>query len=347
MSELVSVLIPAYNAEKWLRITVCSVLAQTYRNVEVIIVDDGSTDDTLAAARAFEGRFVKVVTQPNMGAAAARMRALQLAQGAYVQWLDADDLLHPTKIAAQMSVVVEADDRHLLLSCPFGKFYYRPQKASFRPSSLWRDMTPREYLITRFNENVYLPIHAWLVSRELTEAAGPWTESLCLDDDGEYFCRVAAKSTGIRFVRNATVYYRVGNRQSLSSARSAKAAASLLCSKRKCIRYLLGIEDSPRSRAACLQLLQDGMPDFWSHKAVVAEAQTLAFELGGALKRPTLKWKYRVIQRLLGNDAALHAGVLFPAVRSRLASATDRFLQKLSESRIDTDRPAGTIGRMP
>ena len=90
MTELVSVLIPAHNAERWLAAAIRSVLAQSWPRIEVIIVDDGSSDGTLALAKALESASVKVVSQPNMGAAAARNKALELAQGTYIQWLDAD-----------------------------------------------------------------------------------------------------------------------------------------------------------------------------------------------------------------------------------------------------------------
>src|SRR5688500_18155135 len=99
MSDLVSILIPAYNAERWIAATLQSALEQTWPAVEIIVVDDGSRDQTLAVARRFEGQSLKVVTQTNMGAAAARNTALGLAQGSYIQWLDADDLLAPDKIA--------------------------------------------------------------------------------------------------------------------------------------------------------------------------------------------------------------------------------------------------------
>ena len=171
-------------------------LAQTWPRIETIIVDDGSRDGTLAVARAWESASVKVVTQPNSGACAARNKALESAQGSYIQWLDADDLLHPHKIAAQMAAARQAADRRVLLSGPFGTFYYRTGKAVFTKSSLWRDLTPLDYLLTRFSENACFQTDAWLVSRELTEAAGPWTDFGSPDDDGEYFCRVAINSTG-------------------------------------------------------------------------------------------------------------------------------------------------------
>src|SRR5690349_12910162 len=99
---LVSILIPAFNAERWLGETIESALNQTWPSKEIIIVDDGSADDTLRVARSFASSTVKVISQENSGACAARNRALAEAQGDFVQWLDADDLLAPDKIARQL-----------------------------------------------------------------------------------------------------------------------------------------------------------------------------------------------------------------------------------------------------
>jgi len=328
MPELVSVLIPAYNAESWLATAVRSALEQTWPRLEVIIVDDGSRDDTLGVARAWESSRVKVFGQPNMGAPAARNKALEFAQGTYIQWLDADDVLDPRKIALQMDAAEKAKDRYVLLSCPFGTFYYRTKKATFVETSLWTDLSPVDYFLRRFNENICFQTDAWLVSRELTEASGPWTDSHSPDDDGEYFCRVVKKSHGIKFVREARSFYRVGNVGSLANSRSRRAVSALFASKVKCIRYLLEIEDTARSRAACLRLLQDWMP--WGYEDLVAEARRLADELGGSLHRPVLKWKYRPIEWLSGYDAALKASRILPAARGHVASKVDRLLSALS-----------------
>src|SRR5689334_11048168 len=105
MRALVSILIPAYNAERWLAETLESALSQSWDRKEIIVVDDGSKDATLLVARSFEKRGVRVVTQANQGAAIARNRAFELSQGEYIQWLDADDLLAPDKIERQMHVL--------------------------------------------------------------------------------------------------------------------------------------------------------------------------------------------------------------------------------------------------
>src|SRR5947208_1543765 len=103
MKPLVSILIPAYNAERWISDTIKSALDQTWPRKEIIIVDDGSRDQTFRIAQQFGSKNVSVVTQENHGASATRNKAFNLCQGDYIQWLDADDLLTSAKIAEQMA----------------------------------------------------------------------------------------------------------------------------------------------------------------------------------------------------------------------------------------------------
>jgi glycosyltransferase involved in cell wall biosynthesis len=100
---LVSVIVPAFNAATTLAEALGSALAQTYKNIEILVVDDGSTDATAAIAREFaaaDGR-VSLVRRSNGGIAAARNSGIAVSKGAYIAPLDADDLWHPTKIEKQ------------------------------------------------------------------------------------------------------------------------------------------------------------------------------------------------------------------------------------------------------
>lgn len=104
-SPLVSIVVPAYNAAPFLRASLDSVRAQTYPAWEVIIVDDGSTDETVALARHYveqDSRFM-LLQQPNAGVGAARNQGIRRARGAYVAPLDADDVWHPEKLARQVA----------------------------------------------------------------------------------------------------------------------------------------------------------------------------------------------------------------------------------------------------
>src|SRR2546426_3283066 len=129
MPHLVSILIPAYNAERWIADSIKSALSQTWVKKEIIVVDDGSSDNTLEIAKTFESKTVKVIAQRNMGACGARNRALTLAQGTYIQFLDADDLLAPDKISQQLKGRNNNSDARTLLTSAFGKFFFCQHRA--------------------------------------------------------------------------------------------------------------------------------------------------------------------------------------------------------------------------
>jgi glycosyltransferase involved in cell wall biosynthesis len=302
MSPLVSILIPAYNAEPWVADTIKSALSQTWPRKEIIVVDDGSRDETLRIARRFASKDVSIVTQENQGASAARNRAFELCQGDYIQWLDADDLLSPDKVAKQMAAAQEGQDARKLFSSAWGYFYYRLNNATFPPSSLWFDLSPVEWLVRKMGQNLHMPPATWLVSRELTQAAGPWDTRLSLDDDGEYFCRVILASDGIRFLPEAKMFYRMSGFGSLSyRGQSRKKLESQFLSMHLHIHYVRSLEDSERVRAACLNYLQTRFIRFYPEEvALIKQLEQLAATLGGRLEVPRLPWQYSWMQKIFG-----------------------------------------------
>lgn len=112
---MVSILIPALNAGQWIRQSIDSALAQTYPRVEVLVVDDGSTDDTLDILRSY-GTRIRVFAGPHAGGNPARNRLLELASGEWLQYLDADDYLLPHKISSQMQHVKDHPDLDMVYS---------------------------------------------------------------------------------------------------------------------------------------------------------------------------------------------------------------------------------------
>src|SRR6266404_541834 len=302
MKPIVSILIPAYNAEPWIADTIKTALAQTWPRTEIIVVDDGSRDQTLSIARQFASKNISVVTQENQGAAAARNCALALSQGEFIQWLDADDLLSPDKVAKQMAAVQECRYKRQLFSSGWGYFYYRLDRANFTPTSLWCDLSPVEWLIRKMGQNLHMPPATWLASRELTQAAGPWDTRLSLDDDGEYFCRVILASDAIRFVPDAKVFYRGSGSDSLSSIdESEKKLISQFLSMQLHVSYVRSLEDSERVHAACLNYLQTRFIRFYPERvALVKQLEQLATILGGRLEVPQLSWKYSWMRKVFG-----------------------------------------------
>jgi glycosyltransferase involved in cell wall biosynthesis len=342
MKPLVSILVPAYNAEEWLSDTLRSAIAQTWENKEIVVVDDGSKDGTLALARQFASDTVKVFTQKNQGAAAARNTAFSLCKGEYIQWLDADDLIAPEKIALQMEAVEQGAGKRVLLSGEWGRFMYRFDRAQFIPNALWCDLAKADWLIRKMGQNIYMQTATWLVSRELTEAAGPWDTRLLGDDDGEYFCRVLLASEGVRFVPGARVYYRASGSSSLSyiGGSERKRDAQWLSMKLH-IGYIRSLEDSERVHEACVKFLQNWMVFFYPERLdLFGQAEELAKSLGGELKPPRLSWKYSWIKAIFGWPLARRAQRTLPYLRLSLASYWDKILYHRGWRRYAAQAPA-------
>jgi glycosyltransferase involved in cell wall biosynthesis len=331
MQPLISILIPAFNAQEWIADTIRSALAQTWPRIEIIVVDDGSRDRTLSVARQFVSKQVCVVTQPNQGAAATRNRAFSLSQGDFVQWLDADDLLSGNKIESQMAALGDLQERRTLLSCGWGYFDFRPEKARFQPTALWCDLAPVEWLLRKMELNLHMQTATWLVSRELTEAAGPWDTKLLGDDDGEYFCRVILASKGIRFVSDAKVFYRRPSAGHLSYiGRSDRKMEAQVLSMELNVSQVRSVEDNERVRSACVRYLQNWLLNFYPERPdLVERLERLARVMGGSLKPPHLSWKYAWIQKTFGWSAAKRTQLYYNIIKSRLLRTCDHALLRL------------------
>ena len=247
------------------------------------MVDDGSADGTVRAARQFAAENVLVVEQTNQGAAAARNTAYSLSHGDYIQWLDADDLLASDKIARQMETRQQHGSKRTLYSGQWAYFFSRPEKAKFSPTPLWCDLSPVEWLSRKMSGNLYMALETWLVSRELAEAAGPWNTRLLRDNDGEYFCRVVLNSDGIRFTPGARCYYRRAGSGSVSYiGRSNEKLESLFLSMNLHMSYLRSLEDSAKTRDVCVKFLQDLVTILLPGAAnLVSQLEQLAESLGG------------------------------------------------------------------
>jgi glycosyltransferase involved in cell wall biosynthesis len=306
MKPLVSILIPAYNAEKWIAYTLQSALAQTWPRKEIIVVNDGSTDRTPEIVQRFASKGVIMCSTENRGLSAAQNQAFQLSRGDYIQWLDADDLLAPDKIESQLAALRESDGKRILLSSPWAPFYYRTRHAKFVRNSLCQDLLPVEWLLRKLSENLHMQNATWLVSRELTEAAGPWDTRLHYDQDGEYFARVLLASEGTRFVPGTGIFYRASPSNRISYiGNSDKKKDSMLLSMKLHIQYIRSLEDSERVRRACLTYMQNWYETFYpERKDSIAELQALAAELHGRLEEPRLRWKYAWIRPLFGWETA-------------------------------------------
>lgn len=306
MNPLVSILIPAYNSEKWIRATIKSALAQSWPKKEIIIVDDGSMDNTFAIAKEFESQNVKILTQKNSGASAARNKALSLSQGDFIQWLDSDDILAPNKIELQLNASGLDPQSKIVHTSAWGFFYFSLRRAKFITNPLWQNLSPIEWLKYHLGEGYFMYPAVLLVSRSLTELAGPWDERLSYNDDGEYFCRVVASSEKVCFVANALSYHRVGNIASLSNtSMSNKAYESLHRSVNLCVDHLLKLENSESTRKVCIKSMQDVIDSIFEKDSDIIKAnQKRIIELGGSIINLSRTLKFTIAEKLLGLKTA-------------------------------------------
>jgi glycosyltransferase involved in cell wall biosynthesis len=246
-APLVSVLIPVFNAAAFLAATLDSVLAQTWPNLEIIVVDDGSTDRSAEIIEQYRDRGVEVIRQDNLGSTAARNRAFAASNGAFVQFLDHDDLIDPDKITIQMRRLIA--DPLSVASCEAGCFTRQPEETRFEPLATWSDLEPREFLTRNF-QPCEIVTAQWLIPRPIAEAAGPWNEALGVFDDREYLTRIVLAARWVLFCPGARCRFRIGNPGSLSQRPdwASRFAAIELCQK----HFLARFEDE--SVRSCLAI---------------------------------------------------------------------------------------------
>jgi glycosyltransferase involved in cell wall biosynthesis len=206
-SGLVSVIIPCYNAERWVHEAITSCLQQTYRPIEIIAIDDGSTDRSPDLLRSF-GEKIRWESGPRRGACYARNRGFSLSGGRYIQFLDADDYLLPEKIERQVSFleetgadVVYGDWRHQYLQ-PDG----RSVLGEVQVSGIQDDML-EALLGGWWSANMTL-----LMRREVVPRCGGWDEALGAGQDRDFFISIALSGADIRYQSGCySVYRRYGD----------------------------------------------------------------------------------------------------------------------------------------
>lgn len=235
-TPLVSVVIPAYNAAAILNECLESVMRQGYPELEVVLVDDGSTDDTAVVAKRF-GECIRYIYQPNAGLAAARNAGHRLAKGEFVAWLDADDVCEPDRIALQAEYLATHDHIGLVSSefsafngdgtiaeCYSKQYYGALRKSSpveiygaaeiFSPAMrdwLSRDIRPVEVFKGAIYERLvwgnFIHPPTVMIRRAVIDAVGDLDSALPNCEDWDYFIR-SSQITEIAYMDIPLLRYR-------------------------------------------------------------------------------------------------------------------------------------------
>jgi glycosyltransferase involved in cell wall biosynthesis len=198
--ELVSTIIPAFNAEKYLRESVDSALSQNYHEQEVIVVDDGSTDSTPLILAEY-GNKIRVVRQPNKGSPAACNKGVEVARGSWISFLDADDIWLPDKLSKQLQVCGRTDISHTD-SLVFGDSVAGEiRRSTFEPP--YSGMVLKELLVRNFISKSTV-----LMRRDLYRQYGGFDESYTGVEDWPFWIKICARHE-LGYLPEALVRYRV------------------------------------------------------------------------------------------------------------------------------------------
>lgn len=193
---LVSTIIPVCNRPAMLREAVQSVLDQTYRPIEIVIVDDGSTDETPLVADALAAQYpdlIRVMHQRNAGPGVARQAGLEASHGEYIQFLDSDDLLMPEKFRLQVEGLKNNPDAGI----SYGLTLARDEVSGSSAPTHGTEHNRREIFPEVLNGRLW-PTLSPLYRRQVCEEIGPWA-GLRLLEDWDYDCRAGLLGTKLHY----------------------------------------------------------------------------------------------------------------------------------------------------
>lgn len=273
----ISLIIPVYNGERYLPQMASSVLEQDWPDMQIIFSDDGSTDATgeILAGLASDGR-VTVVTGPNGGVSAARNRALELADGDYIGFADADDLLEPgyLRILAEALEQSGAD----MACCGFTRVYERTGKAERLPTGFFQwETTDRNGALERLLRPDGYTTVLWNKLLRRQALKGPdgrllrFDEKLHIVEDGEYLFRSGVQSAV--FLPQPLYRYTVRSSGAMYAGRVTDRKLTELDARKKIV--VLSENASPMVRDLARMKYQKGVRDFMFHAVICGDGKTV------------------------------------------------------------------------
>ncbi len=232
-SKLVSVIIPVFNCENYILQCVNSVLSQTYVNLEIIIVNDGSTDSTLQLLRTIQDKRVTVLDGPNNGCSFAKNIGLNYANGDYIQYLDADDLLSLDKIECQVNVLSNNSNSIAVCKTVIIQKELDQQFGEIDTELIIKGGSGKDFLLRLLGSEGKCGMvqpNAYLITKETAEKVGEWNVGISPspDEDGEYFARALLSVDRVIFTNGINYYRKLTDEKSLSQIYSLQRAKNLL-----------------------------------------------------------------------------------------------------------------------
>jgi glycosyltransferase involved in cell wall biosynthesis len=204
----VSIIIPCFNADRWIQEAIDSCLAQTYANVEIIVIDDGSTDRSLEIIRGYGDR-IRWESNSNQGGCYARNRGFALSTGDYLQYLDADDYILPEKIEKQV-IALERSGADVV----YGDWRYQkhlPDGTAFL-DAVNLGGPKADFLEALLLDSQWIAPMAFLFTRASVVRSGGWDENLKTGQDRDFFISIALGRARFHYQPGCdSIYRRYGN----------------------------------------------------------------------------------------------------------------------------------------
>lgn len=288
-TPLISILIPLYNAEQYIEETITRALEQTYSNIELIIVDDHSTDQSLSIAQKYACNNIHIYTNPKKGGNAARNYAFQMSKGEYVKFMDADDYCSKDMVEKQLKAILEKGTQKSLAFSPVEMLY--PDGSLVVPHrEIDKDYFPGiELLIDIWKGKGWNCPHCHLMHRSLVTLAKGWDETIIKNRDGEFFARIASLADKALSVKDTYAYWRqtgIG----VSTKRSIESHASMLKSYDIISSLILHYKDSTDNRKICAKYISFFVYQYYPEiKPLLPEIDKLLLKLKQPLILPNRK----------------------------------------------------------
>ena len=308
-TPLVSIIIPVFNAERYIYHTLKHLLNQDYDNFEIIIVNDNSSDKSIKIVKSFNSSKIKIYNNNKSGASSARNYGITMSSGEYIQFLDADDILSKNKISNQISIAEKYNfNPKILISCSFQRFKTYPfVKKNIGLKKIDKDYNkPVDWLIDSWTGGGMGQTSIWLTHKLLIQSSGIWDESLKKNQDGEFFSRVITQSNKIIFEDKSIVYYR-DTKLSISKNKSYESALSTFKSYVKYIdntKHLCKNDNNLRyALAHCFySFIRHHYP---SHMDLIKKSEEIIYNYGFNLTNFATSSKLTIVAKLFGFYNAL------------------------------------------
>ena len=274
---LVSICIPLYNAEHFIGDTIERCFTQSYKNIEIVVVDDHSTDN------------VHVYENPKKGGNAARNYAFQMSKGEYVKFLDADDYFSPSMLEKQMNRLQKEGTNNTVVFSPV-RMLYEDGHWFNPPRSIDYDHEPGiELLLDIWRGKGWQCPHCHLMHRSLVEKAGLWDEAVIKNQDGEFFARIYNAADKALAVPDEYAVWRQFD-SGVHAVKNLAAVKSALYTKLSIGKLILAYKDNEENRCLIGNSIGFFVYDNWTQvKFLLGDVENICKELSVNMQLPQRK----------------------------------------------------------